>query len=211
MRRRGPCSPGKRERRQQDVAHERVGVALLEHCHEHGRRQAVEAGEPRAVHDSYAADRDLLLGQDLADDSRPGERRPLVGELRPQMLEQHLRGEVVALPVHEAKDVQERQGGRGREWERAVRGLPDDRPPRDRDPGCEQRLAEELRRGLCRVPARPAAVPTPVGGQRRERRRLVDEEPRLPSRSRSLRVEERLVAHQPSGDACDAVSAYLRG
>ena len=81
--------------------------------------------------------------------------------------------------------------------------------PVDRDAGAAQRVAEEERRRERRVARGAAEVAAAVDGQRRERRALVDVEPRLPAGAGAARVEERLVGEDAARHLADPGRANL--
>ena len=81
--------------------------------------------------------------------------------------------------------------------------------PVDRHSGAAQRVAEQERGGERRVARGAAEVAAAVDRQRRERRALVDVEPRLPARPGAARVEERLVAEDAARHLADAGRPHL--
>ena len=134
---------------------------------------------------------------------------PRAARLRAELLEQHLRGEVVALDAHVVDDLAERRasartraGSRRRaSCRRARRGRRRRRPPAAR---CG-RAAPRRARGSAAMPRPYCAA---VDDQRRERRRFLDQVGRLPARDHSARVEVRLVADDAARHAPDAEGAH---
>jgi hypothetical protein len=131
-------------------------------------------------------------------------------ERRPQLLQQHLGDEVVAVPAHLADDSGERLGdvrgerqGRRRCHQDAPRAL------LDGDPGGDERPPEGERRGRGGTDRGLRAVPAAVGDQGRERRALADQIRGLPARPRAARVVVALVREDGAADALDAGGAHL--
>jgi hypothetical protein len=75
----------------------------------------------------------------------------------------------------------------------------------------DERLAEQEGGRVRRRPGRAAQIAPAVDRQRGERRRLVDEELRLPARAHAEGVEIRLVSDDSACDQADAGPSHLRG
>ena len=123
---------------------------------------------------------------------------------RAQVLDEHLRVEVVADLVHPADDRRHRPGADGRERGRARRRGARTALPPTVDAGRDERLPEGLRGPQGRVVDRVPVHPGPVDDERGERRRLVLVVGRAPAVRRAAPVEVPLVAEDPAGDAADA-------
>ncbi len=117
------------------------------------------------------------------DDDRALRGRALRRAARRRVLQQHLGGEVVALPVHESDERSHRRRRRRRRASgappgaRPTTGLPGDLRSRAR---ASARGSAALRRAPDRGEVRPLP-PAPVDDERGERRRLLDVEGRLPA------------------------------
>ena len=121
---------------------------------------------------------------------------------RPEVLEQHLGGEVVAVAVHRPDDHGERLRAVGREDGRGRRSPPEPRAPGDRRSAGDERVAESPCREQRRRERRPA--PRAVDDEGREGRRLAADEVRLPPGAAAPPIERGLVSADPAGDARDA-------
>jgi len=147
----------------------------------------------------------------LVDDDRGARgRRPARPVEGTELLEQHLGGEVVALPVHELDDPRERGRLDPRQGYRARR-RPADRHPAGRDAVLAQDLAEPSGGGDGGTRGDVFVVDTAVDDERRERRALVDVERRLPAGRDAPPVEPALVADDPSVDALEALAFQRNG
>ena len=206
----GPASARDRERGDQDLAQVLVEPARAEHRDDRLGRQPVEAGKPGAVDDPHARSRDLLFREHLVDDLGARGGRPLEPQPGAELLEDHLGREVVALVVHEAQDEVERHGLDRGQWNRVGLGHAGQRTARDRDPRPQERLSEGQsgrERGLA---GQISLIAPAVDDERRQSRRLGEEEVRLPARPGPPRVEERLVADDVPAHAPDPLRAELR-
>ena len=71
------------------------------------RGESVEHGQARAVDDAYAGHGHSGLRERARDDGRTGGARSILGLRRAELLEEELRGQVVAFPIHELHDRRE--------------------------------------------------------------------------------------------------------
>jgi hypothetical protein len=139
-----------------------------------------------------------------------GRARPAVELDRPELLQQELRREVVALLVHEADDRREWRRLDLRDRRREVVDAAELHGPVGDDAGGAQGIPK-CRRGRERRRAGDvAARACAVDDERRQRRGFLDVEARFPAGDRPPRVEVRLVADDRAGDAPDPVAAHLR-
>ena len=129
-------------------------------------------------------------------------RRPAFAGLGPDLLQDQLCHEVVAVAVHLRQHLRRAARTRPAQAVRAGRCAADSTAPAVIP--CRAAAAQLPCRRQRPVAARVAVVPAAVDDERRERRRLVDEERGLPARRRSLRVEPRLVGKHAAVDARDA-------
>ena len=102
-----------------------------DHADERVSREAIEAREPRAVHHADAGDGDPGVAHRGDDEPAAACRRARLPRRRGELLEEHLRVEVVALVVHVA-DRPARAGRRRRR--RATRRVPGATPSPGRPP-----------------------------------------------------------------------------
>ena len=144
-------------------------------------------------------DRHAGLREQPGDDADAGRRRPAVGLHRAELLQQHL-GRRSCRSRGPSSGRSRESGGEST----AAIGIAASsavavrRAARDPHARAHERAAEELRggeRGIARGVAADAAA---VDDQRRERRRLLDVERRLPAGRGAARVEPRLVAEHAS-------------
>ena len=197
----GPVHARHRERVEEGGPDRRVARARAKHAHERLGRQAVEAREPGAVDDADAADRDARIAHRGDDETAAAGRCPHLARRGEKLLEQHLRVEVVALPVHPLHDPGERLGDVRGQRHRLRRCDAEARPAADRDAVADERVPERAGGEERRRERRPAK--RPVDDQGRERGSLAADEVRLPACHAALPVVERLVAEDPAADRAD--------
>ncbi len=177
-----------------------------DHAGERGRRQPVERREPRPVDDPDAAHGDPCRAHLREHDPRAAGGRAHAAVERPQVLEQHLRDEVVAVAVHLADDRREPRRAVDGDRHGPARGAPERVPADDGDAPRDERVPEraggEERRGQRGPPVRA------VDDERGERRRLAAHEVPLPAGSAADRVVGRLVAADASGHPANAGRAH---
>ena len=94
-----PGDAGDGERRDEGVTDGRIVGACSEDRSESAHGEAIEPREPRAVRDAHAGQWHAGGAELGADDTRACGRRSSTRDRRAQLLEHHLGGEVVALPV----------------------------------------------------------------------------------------------------------------
>ena len=146
-----------------------------------------------------------------ADRLRAGRARSGASVDGAELLQQKLRREVVAFPVHERDDSGEWGGGGARELHRnRIRGA-HDHSATHADAGSPQREAELRRSRDRRTAGHIAAEVGTVDGQGGERWRLVDVVMRPPRGPNPPRVEVGLVGLDPARDLPDPVRPDLAG
>ena len=114
---------------------------------EGARGQAIEARQPGAVGDPHTGQRDSGSRELGSDDARPGRGRATRGDRRAELLQQQLRGEVVALAVHELEEDGEPLREVERDRERLLGRATGACPAGDGDPAPGERIRERARGG----------------------------------------------------------------